>query len=115
MHVGAGTFLPVKAEVTAEHVMHSEWCSISRDVAEEVNRLKQQPGGEIVQYGVGELTYTLLRRGLVDELRFLVYPFALGSGQRVFEGVDTTTLRLLDTRTFDTGVVVLRYQPQRQT
>jgi dihydrofolate reductase len=93
-----------------------EWNAtlLQGDVAQEVNKLKQQPGQDIVQYGIGELTYTLLQHGLVDEMRFLVYPFVLGNGQRIFENVATATMKLLDTKTFSTGAVALIYQPQRQ-
>lgn len=93
-----------------------EWNAmlLKGDVAQEVNKLKQQPGQDIVQYGIGELTHTLIQHGLIDEFRFLVYPFALGNGQRIFENIATTTLKLLDTKTFSTGAVALIYQPQKQ-
>jgi dihydrofolate reductase len=81
------------------------------DVAGAVAKLKEQPGQDILQYGVGELTHTLIKQGLVDELRFMVFPIALGSGQRIFETFDKTALKLLETKTFKTGVVALRYQP----
>lgn len=85
---------------------------IEGDVAAAIARLKEQPGQDILQYGCGELTYTLVQQGLVDELRFLVYPVMVGVGGRVFENIDQTKLKLLDTKTFSTGVVALHYQPQ---
>jgi|SRR5712692_5858547 len=87
---------------------------IQGDVTTEIGQLKQKPGKDLLQYGVGELTNTMLRHGLVDELRLLVFPFTFGTGPRVFENMDTTTLKLLDTRTFSSGVVALHYQPQRK-
>jgi dihydrofolate reductase len=81
------------------------------DVAKAVAKLKDQPGQDILQYGIGELTHTLIQQGLVDELRFLVFPVAIGSGQRIFETFDKTALKLLETKTFKTGVVALHYQP----
>jgi dihydrofolate reductase len=84
------------------------------NVAEEVARLKEQPGQDILQYGIGELTRTLLQHGLVDEFRFLVFPVAAGSGERIFEKLDQTPFKLLDTKTFDTGVIALHYQPQQK-
>ena len=66
----------------------------------------------MVQYGVGELTHTMLQHGLVDDLRILVFPFVFGEGPRIFERMDVHTLKLLDTKTFDSGVVALRYQPR---
>jgi dihydrofolate reductase len=82
------------------------------DIAKEIAKLKEQPGKDILQYGVGEVTHTLLEHGLIDELHFLVFPVLIGSGGRIFEKVDKTGLKLLETKTFDTGVVALHYQPQ---
>src|SRR5690606_24656794 len=84
---------------------------IEGDVATEVAKIKQQPGESILQYGVGELTRTLLAQGLVDELRFLVYPVAVGEGERFLEKIGQIKLKLLEAKTFSTGVVALRYQP----
>lgn len=87
---------------------------IQGDVPGEIARLKQQPGGDLLQYGFSELTHTLLQHGLVDELHFLTFPFVLGSGKRTFENVESPPLTLLETRSFDTGVVALHYQVQKQ-
>jgi dihydrofolate reductase len=85
---------------------------IKEDVAEEIRQLKQKPGKGLLQYGVGELTHTMLKYGPVDEFRILVYPFAFGEGPRIFEHMGVNTLKLLDTKTFSSGVVALHYQPQ---
>ena len=91
-----------------------EWNAtlIKGDVAEEVRKLKQAPGKSLLQYGIGELTHTMLQHGLVDELRILVFPFAFGEGPRIFDHMGVNTLKLLDTKTFSSGVVALHYQPQ---
>ena len=54
LHVGAGTFLPVKAEDTARHVMHSEWGRITAEAAEQLNRVRAQ-GGRIIPVGTTAL------------------------------------------------------------
>jgi dihydrofolate reductase len=82
------------------------------DVAEEIRQLKQKPGKSLVQYGVGELTHTMLKHGLVDEIRILVNPFAFGEGPRIFERMGVNILKLLHNNTFSSGVVALHYQPQ---
>jgi dihydrofolate reductase len=87
---------------------------IEGDVAQEIAKLKKQSSRGLVQYGVGELTQTMLRHGLVDELRVLVYPFVFGRGERLINDFDNTELKLLETRTFSTGVVALHYQPQQK-
>ena len=84
---------------------------INGDVAEEIRKLKQESGKSLLQYGVGELTHTMLEAGLVDEFRLLVFPFSFGAGPRIFEHMGVNTLKLLDTKTFSSGVVALHYQP----
>jgi dihydrofolate reductase len=68
-----------------------------------------------LQYGIGELTHTLIQQDLVDELRFLVFPVAVGKGQRIFETFDKTPLKLIETKTFNTGVLALHYQPVKNS
>jgi dihydrofolate reductase len=84
------------------------------DAAEEIGKLKQQPGRPLLQYGVGELTQTMLQQGLVDELRVVVFPFFYGRGPRIFENIDVTGLKLLDTKTFSSGAIALHYQPGQE-
>lgn len=84
---------------------------IQGDIAEEIKQLKLKPGKSLLQYGVGELTHTMLEHGLVDEFRILVYPFSFGEGPRIFDHMGAYTLKLLDTKTFSSGVVALTYQP----
>jgi dihydrofolate reductase len=84
---------------------------IKGDVAEEVSELKRQPGGDILVFGSGSLVNDLVRLGLIDEYRLMVFPVVLGSGQRLFgDGIEETVLELVGTDTFDTGVV-LTYRP----
>jgi dihydrofolate reductase len=87
---------------------------IQGDVAKAVAKLKEGLGGHILQYGSGELTRTLLQHGLIDEFRLLVYPVATGTGLRVFENIQQTPMKLLETKTFSTGVVVTHYEPVKQ-
>ncbi|MEJ7816448.1 MAG: dihydrofolate reductase family protein [Rubrobacter sp.] len=85
---------------------------IEGDVAEGINRLKQQPGKDIAILGSGTLVRSLLQDDLLDELRLIVHPIVLGSGKRLFEdGGDQKALELVDSKTFSTGVVYLTYQP----
>jgi len=84
---------------------------IKGDAAEQIKKLKQEPGNPLLQYGVGELTHAMLKNGLVDELRILVFPFAYGEGPRIFERMGVNTLKLSSTKTFTSGVVALQYQP----
>jgi len=85
---------------------------IKGDVVEAIKKLKQEPGKDLLQYGVGELTHTLLQHGLVDEFRILIFPFTFGEGPRIFEHMGIHTLKLLDTKTFSSGTVAHHYQLQ---
>jgi dihydrofolate reductase len=84
------------------------------NVAEELTRLKQQPGENISSTGSTTLVRSLLRDGVLDELRLLVHPIVVGRGERLFaDGEPQTSLELVDSKTFSTGVVYLTYRPQR--
>jgi dihydrofolate reductase len=85
---------------------------IRENVAEEIAGLKRQTGGDISISGSGSLVRSLLRDGLIDELRLMVHPVVVGSGKRLFEeGSERIALELVDSRTFSTGVVYLTYRP----
>ncbi len=70
-----------------------EWNAtpLKGDVAEEVAKLKQQPGQDLLIYGSGELVHTLMQHNLIDQLNLLVYPVVLGSGKHFFREGSTTT------------------------
>ena len=82
------------------------------DTADEVAKLKQQPGQSILKFGTGELDRTLLEHGLLDELHLWIFPVVAGGGQRLHEGLATTHLQLVDTTVFGTGIVVGVYAPK---
>ncbi len=85
---------------------------IGENIAEEVSRLKQEPGKDILVFGSGSLANTLMEHDLIDEYRLMVFPIVLGSGKSLFRsGLDTKILKLVETKTFSSGVVVLTYQP----
>lgn len=84
---------------------------IRENVPEEVSKLKQERGTNILIGGSGALAKSLIRHNLIDEIRMLVHPIAVGSGKRLFEGAkESIALTLVDTRAFDSGVVALTYE-----
>jgi dihydrofolate reductase len=86
---------------------------IKGDGAEGIARLKNEKEITLLQYGVGELTRSLLDRGLVDEVRIVAYPIAVGSGPRVFESMGVNSFTLLETKAFDSGAVAHHYKPEK--
>ena len=84
----------------------------SGDTAAEIARLKAEPGGDIVAHGGLRFARSLIRLGLVDEYRLLVLPAAVGQGQPLFTDLDhPRTLRLLECRSFSSGLLELAYSP----
>jgi dihydrofolate reductase len=77
----------------------------------EITELKRQPGKSISISGSTTLVRSLLRHGLLDELRLLVHPIVVGEGQRLFEEGLRIPLRLTSSSTFQTGVLSLIYEP----
>jgi dihydrofolate reductase len=87
---------------------------IKDDVVEEITRRKQEDGPDIVVHGSGKLIQTLIQHDLVDRYRLLIYPLVLGKGQRLFEDGMTAKLKLVDSRSFSSGVVGHIYEPDRK-
>lgn len=85
---------------------------IKERFVEEISSLKQQPGMDILVAGSADLVHTLMQHDLVDEYKLMIHPVLVGSGKRLFkEGIDKLALKLVETKTFKTGIVILIYQP----
>ena len=85
---------------------------IKGNLVEEIARLKRQPGKNIGITGSVTLVQSLLEQDLLDELGLMIHPVVVGSGKRLFEeGGDPKKLKLVESKTFSTGVVYLTYRP----
>jgi len=84
------------------------------DVVAAIQHLKSQSGKDLIKYGTTRLDGMLFGARLVDELRVWIIPVVVGSGQRIFEGVETSSLKLIltDVRKLGNGSVILTYIPQ---
>lgn len=114
---GADYFNNVRKYVVTTTLDKAEWNNsmlIKGNVVEEINKLKQQEGKDIIVHGSGKLVQTLMKHDLVDSYRLLVYPLVLGKGQRLFEEGTTATLKLVDAKQFSGGVTALVYAPERK-
>ncbi len=100
----------VVSTTLAEPLTWTNSTLLKGNVAEEVSRLKQQPGQDILIYGTGRLVHTLLQHSLIDEHRLWVVPVIWGSGKRIFEGMDSTTLELVDAKPLPSGTVILSHK-----
>jgi dihydrofolate reductase len=82
------------------------------DLAEEILRLKEQPGNFILAHGGARFARSLVASGLVDEYRLGIHPVVLGQGQPLFSGLRSPLdLRLISSTSYSRGVVGAVYQP----
>ena len=114
---GAAYFNGTRKYVVSTTLDKVEWNNstlIKDNIVEEITKLKQQDGQDLVVHGSATLVQTLVRHDLVDRYRLLVYPLVLGKGKRLFQEDTTATLNLVETRSFSSGVVALIYEPARK-
>ena len=114
---GAEYFNSVRKYVVSTTLDKVEWNNsrlIKANIVEEINKLKQQDGKDIIVHGSATLIQTLIQHDLVDRYRLLVYPLVLGKGKRLFKDGTTTTLKLVEARALSTGVTALIYEPDRK-
>jgi dihydrofolate reductase len=78
---------------------------------EEISGLKEQAGEDMAILGSGIIVQQLANLGLIDEYQLLVHPVVLGTGKYLFRDVNRMNLKLIDTRAFGSGKVLLRYRP----
>jgi dihydrofolate reductase len=100
--------------VVSTSLKNAEWNNstiINNNVVAKIKALKEQSGKDILVEGSVELVHTLMQYVLVDEFRLMIHPIVVGGGKRLFgEGIDRKILRLVDTKPFSSGIVVLTYQ-----
>lgn len=104
--------------VVAGSPLKSDWNNTQKvvkdNVIDEVARLKQEAGNYILTPGSGELVYSLMEAGLVDEYRFLMHPIVMGQGKRFFnDKIPFAKLNLIESEPLPLGVVALTYEPAR--
>ncbi len=113
---GAEYFNGVRKYVVSTTLQTADWNNsviIGDNVVEEIRKLKEQEGAAIYVHGSGKLIQTLLKNGLVDRIRLLVYPVVLGEGQKLFEDGTTAKLNLVEARPLDKGVTAMIYETVR--
>ncbi len=99
---------------TLEQVEWNNSTLIKDNIVAEITKLKQQDGADLVVHGSATLAQTLMQHDLVDRYRLLVYPLVVGQGKRLFAEGSTATLKLVEAKSFSSGVTALIYTPARQ-
>ncbi len=104
---------------TLHHAPWGKWNEakvIKNNAAEEIAKLKQQPGKDMILWGSISLAQSLMKEGLIDEYQLRVCPVALGKGKRLFpDDISTLDMKHLKTKTYNSGMVLLRYQPTKNS
>lgn len=99
---------------TLEKVEWPNTLIVKDHIAEKITKLKQQPGKNLILFGGADIAATLMKQGLIDEYRININPTVLGQGKPLFANVNRQMpLKLLQSKTLKSGVVVLRYEPVR--
>lgn len=86
---------------------------INGDLVAEVKQLKEESGGDIVQFGFGQVSHALMAAGLLDRLRLWVHPFVIGRGgphDLLYRDAPVTEFNLVDAITLESGIVILDYR-----
>jgi dihydrofolate reductase len=86
---------------------------VKDDVTKEVSRLKQGEGSDILIFGSGTIVQQLADEGLIDEYLLAVTPVVLGTGKPLFKDVKKFNLKLLESRNFKSGNVLLHYETEK--
>ena len=97
---------------TLERVEWNNARLVKGNAADEVRRLKEQPGRDLVIYGSAELVSALMKENLIDEFHIIIQPVVLGKGKPEFKDLNQRhNLKLVEAKPFKSGAVWLRYQP----
>ena len=109
-------FIETHKVVFTKTLDQSEWDNTvlaKGDLIDEITRLKKQEGQDIIAYGGATFVSALIKHGLIDEYHLFVNPAAIGNGMSIFNELDSKqNLKLVKSKAFDCGIVVLNYEPE---
>jgi dihydrofolate reductase len=112
----AHTFVNLPKHVFSKTLITSEWENasvVNGDLVAEVERLKMQPGRDLIVYGGASFVSDLIKHKLIDDYYLFVNPVAIGKGMPIFASLDNKAdLVLVEGKTFSCGIIGLHYQPK---
>jgi len=112
---GADQLNSAKKYVASRTLKKVDWNNstlIKGDVVQEIRKLKEQDGPDLLVHGSNNLIQTLLKHNLIDEMRIMIFPVVIGNGKRLFDqGTIPSGLKLIDSKTSSTGVIMAIYEP----
>jgi dihydrofolate reductase len=114
----AGKMNQLPKIVFSKTLEKAEWNNtrlVKENFVEEISKLKQQPGKDLIIFGSSDLAVSFIQQGLIDEFQIMVNPVVLGRGKALFAGIEEQlNLKLIQTRTFRSGNVLLYYEPAKE-
>lgn len=114
-YAAAKIFVDTPKIVFTKSLEKSEWENTvlaKGDIVEEVNKLKESEGKDIIVYGGATFVSSLIKNNLIDEYYLFINPQAINNGMDVFGEVDgILKLQLVESKTFECGIVVNKYLP----
>lgn len=115
---GAEKFNAVKKVVFTKTLEKSDWANTTLangDLNDEVSRLKNLDGEDIIVYGGATFVSNLINKQLIDEFHLFINPTAIGSGISIFKEINVSqTMNLVNSTSFACGIVVLHYELKRE-
>jgi dihydrofolate reductase len=114
---GADKFNNTAKVVFTKTLNRSEWADTvlaKGELVDEITKLKEQDGKDIIAYGGATFVSALIKQGLIDEYHLFINPTVIGNGMTIFKELDRhQNLTLVKSTSFDCGMVVLNYEPKR--
>jgi len=111
------TLTEIPKIVFSDTLDKSKWANTELakgEINEEINKLKNQPGNDMIVYGGSGFVSSLIKEGLIDQYYLLVNPFAVGKGSTIFQSLQSKlALTLSKSRQFNCGTVLLIYEPKK--
>ena len=116
-HLGAEKMVNTPKVVFSKTLKTSKWDNTvlaGGDLFEEIDKLKNQDGKDIIAYGGGTFVSSLIKAGLIDEYNLFVNPVAIGNGMAIFKELESKqNLTLNIAQQFECGITLLRYEQKR--
>ncbi|MEH1794055.1 dihydrofolate reductase family protein [Nostoc sp.] len=115
---GGRKFTDTHKVVFTKTLDKSEWDNtvlVKGNLVDEITKLKEQDGNDIIAYGGATFVSALIKQGLIDEFHLFINPIAIGDGMTIFKELDSKQyLKLVKATSFNCGIVVLNYEPKRE-
>ena len=116
-HAAGQKFAGTHKVVFSKTIEKCEWENTvlaKGDLVDEILRLKNQPGSDMIAYGGGTFVSSLIKANLIDEYHLFINPVAVGKGMPIFRELEgRLNMRLLKSMSFPCGIVVLCYEPKK--